>query len=112
MQVQQDMLRPKSAMAYIEDIEQISSELLDLIEDSLDDNREVDDLLEHVNKFALESIVLIFLDKRLGCLQKNLPENSDAVKFINAVKVMTGKDGNDLFHGLPLWKIYPTGPFK
>ena len=106
------MLRPKSAMAYIEDIEQISSALLDLIEDSLDDNREVDDLLEHVNKFALESIVIIFLDKRLGCLQKNLPENSDAVKFINAVKVMTGKDGNDLFHGLPLWKIYPTGPFK
>ena len=72
------MLRPKSAMSYIEDIEQISSEFLDLIEDSLNDKKEVDDLLELVNMFSLEAIVIIFLDKRLYCLQKNLPENSDA----------------------------------
>ena len=72
------MLRPKSAMSYIEDIEQISSEFLDLIDDSLNDKKEVDDLLELVNMFSLEAIVIIFLDKRLYCLQKNLPENSDA----------------------------------
>ena len=78
IKVQQDMLRPKSAMCYIEDIEQISSEFLDLIDDSLNDKKEVDDLLELVNMFSLEAIVIIFLDKRLYCLQKNLPENSDA----------------------------------
>ena len=78
IKVQQDMLRPKSAMSYIEDIEQISSEFLDLIDDSLNDKKEVDDLLELVNMFSLEAIVIIFLDKRLYCLQKNLPENSDA----------------------------------
>ena len=59
------MLRPKSAMSYIEDIEQISSEFLDLIDDSLNDKNEVDDLLELVNMFSLEAIVIIFLDKRL-----------------------------------------------
>ena len=72
------MLRPKSAMAYIEDIEKISSDFVGLVEDSLDEKNEVPDLLELVNMFALESIVIIFLDQRLGCLQKNLPENSDA----------------------------------
>ena len=72
------MLRPKSAMAYIGDIEQISSDFLDLIEDSLNENKEVDSLLELANMFALESIAIIFLDKRLGSLKKNLPNNSEA----------------------------------
>ena len=106
------MLRPKSAMAYIADIENISSDFLDLIEDSLDEKNEVPDLLELVNMFALESIVIIFLDQRLGCLKKNLPENSDAKSFVNAVKVITGHDGNELAGGIPIWKIYPTGAFK
>ena len=106
------MLRPKSAMAYIADIENISSDFLDLIEDSLDEKNEVPDLLELVNMFALESIVIIFLDQRLGCLKKNLPENSDAKSFVNAVKVITGHDGNELAGGIPIWKLYPTGAFK
>ena len=106
------MLRPKSAMAYIADIENISSDFLDLIEDSLDGKNEVPDLLDLVNMFALESIVIIFLDQRLGCLRKNLPENSDAKSFVNAVKVITGHDGNELAGGIPIWKLYPTGAFK
>ena len=112
LQVQQDMLRPKSAMSYIEDIENISSDFLDLVQDSLDEKNEVPDLLDLVNMFALESIVIIFLDQRLGCLQKNLPDNSDAKSFVNAVKVVTGHDGNELAGGMPIWKIYPTGAFK
>ena len=33
-------------------------------------------------------------------------------KFVNAVKVVTGHDGNELSGGLPIWKIYPTKAFK
>merc|ERR1712110_914656 len=111
--VQQDMLRPKSAMSYITHIENISSDFLDLVHDSLDEKNEVPDLLDLVNMFALESIVIIFLDQRLGCLKKNLPENSDAKSFVNAVKVVTGHDGNELaFSLLPIWKIFPTRTFK
>ena len=115
LQVQQDMLRPKSAMSYIPDIENISEDFLELVDDSLDEKNEVPDLLELVNMFALESIVIIFLDQRLGCLKKNLPENSDAKSFVNAVKVVTGHDGNELAYGhLPIWKIFPSisGSFK
>ena len=107
------MLRPKSAMSYITHIENISADFLDLVHDSLDEMNEVPDLLDLVNMFALESIVIIFLDQRLGCLKKNLPENSDAKSFVNAVKVVTGHDGNELaFSLLPIWKIFPTGAFK
>ena len=107
------MLRPKSAMSYITHIENISADFLDLVNDSLDEKNEVPDLLDLVNMFALESIVIIFLDQRLGCLKKNLPENSDAKTFVNAVKVVTGHDGNELaFSLLPIWKIFPTGAFK
>ena len=77
------MLRPKSAMSYTEDIDQIASDFLDLVKDSINENNEVDDLLELVNMYALESIVIIFLDKRLGALKKNLPKNSEAKVGIN-----------------------------
>ena len=56
------MMRPKSAMFYINDIEAISCDLSDLILQSMDDNQEVDDLLELINRWSLESITAIFLD--------------------------------------------------
>ena len=59
--VQQDMLRSKSALYYISDIEDISKEMIDVVGNSLDDNNEVEDLLEIVYKWSLESITSIFL---------------------------------------------------
>lgn len=85
--VQQDMMRPKSAMFYINDIEEISQELTQVLADSMDSNNEVDDVLEYVNQWALESIVAIFLDSRLNCLQKDLPDDSEPRRFVEAVKV-------------------------
>ena len=31
---------------------------------------------------------------------------------MNAVKVVTGKDGNTMAVGMPLWKYFPTPTFK
>ena len=72
------MLRPKSAMYYIKDLEEISNEFLNLVVESQDENKEVADLLELVNIWALESIVVIFLNVRLNCLNLNLSDASDA----------------------------------
>ena len=38
------MMRPKSAMFYIDSIEKISTDFTDLVTESLDHNNEVDDL--------------------------------------------------------------------
>ena len=110
--VQQDMMRPKSAMFYINDIEEISQQLVDLMTANADRNGEVDDILKHIHSWSLESIAAIFLDTRLGCLDPNLPEDSEARRFIRAVNMFTGPDFNDLNIGLPIWKYIATPGFK
>ena len=111
-QVQKDMMRPKSAMFYINDIEEVTNDFLELVSDSLDHNDEVDDLLDLVNRWTLESVVAMFLDMRINCLEKHLPDDSDVKKFVNAVKVVTGQEGNDMAYGIPLWKYFSTPTFK
>ena len=106
------MMRPKSAMFYINDIEAISVDLSELIFQSIDDNQEVDDLLDLINRWSLESITAIFLDMRINCLRKDLPEDSDEIKFVNAVKVVTGHEGNDIALGIPTWKFFSTPTFR
>ena len=106
------MMRPKSAMFYINDIEKISFDLSELILQSMDNNQEVEDLLDFINRWSLESITAIFLDMRVNCLRKDLPEDSDEIKFVNAVKVVTGHDGNDIAMGPPLWKYFSTPTFR
>ena len=110
--VQQVMLRPKSAMFYLKHLEDISVDLCNLIKESLDENEEIADVLEYVNRWSLESIVAIFLDNRLHCLKKNLPQDSEPTRFVNAVKIATGTDTTDLAFGVPLWKLYPTPVFR
>ena len=60
--VQQDMMRPKSAMFYIRDIEEISQQLVELLTVHIDSNGEVEDVIKHVHVWSLESIAAIFLD--------------------------------------------------
>ena len=112
LKVQQDMLRPKSATFYIKDIEQISEDLNNLITETVDCNNEVEDLLDLVNRWSLESIIAIFLDMRIHCLNKDLPENSDAKRFVNAVKIALGPDGNEMSGGIPIWKYITTPTYK
>ena len=71
------MMRPKSAMFYIDSLEKISTDFTDLVTESLDHNNEVEDLLDLVNRWSLESIVAMFLDMRINCLDKNLSDYSD-----------------------------------
>ena len=108
--VQQDMLRSKSALYYISDIEDISKEMIDIVGNSLDDNNEVEDLLEIVYKWSLESITSIFLGTRLNCINEN--EGSECEKFIETVKVILGPDAKDMVMNPPVWKYISTPGFR
>ena len=110
--VQRDMMRPKSAFFYIGIVEEISYELQGLISKSLDENQEVDDLLELINRWATESITAIFLDIRLNYLNNDLAQDSEAEKLIDAIKVLTGPDGQNLAMGPSIWKYFPTPSFR
>ena len=110
--VQQDMMRLKSAMFYIKDIEEISQQLVELLTTNIDSNGEVEDVIKHVYVWSLESIAAIFLDCRLGSLDPALPEDSESRRFIKAVNVFLGPDMNDMILGLPIWKYVTTPGLK
>ena len=96
------MMRPKSAMFYISTIEQISNELADKIEQSLDSEREIEDLTKTVYFWALEAISAIFLDTRLGCLEEN--PSKDCLALISASEVVLGKEMMKLITSPPIWR--------
>ena len=100
--VQQDMMRPKSAMFYIGTIEQISNQLADKIEKSLDSKREIGDLTKIVYFWALEAISAIFLDTRLGCLKEQ--PSKDCTDLIAASEVVLGKEMMKLISTPPIWR--------
>ena len=62
------MMRPKSALYYSREIEDIATELLDKIAGSRDGGGRAN-ISTPCQEFALESIGLIFLGSRLGALQ-------------------------------------------
>ena len=104
------MMRPKSAMFYISSIEEISTDFVSAIVRTKDANGETDDLLEHINPWALESIASIFLNTRLGCLDP-VP-SKDGLDLIKAAEIVLGPDLFRLVTKPPLWKYIPLPAFK
>ena len=66
--VQQDMMRPKSALYYISDLEDIATELVDKI-GSLKNTDGIVEPMELVQAYALEAVGCIFMGTRLGALK-------------------------------------------
>jgi hypothetical protein len=111
--VQQDMLRPKSALFYLTDIGQISSDLATLIDHQLRVNHgagegEIADVTPLMYRWALEATGAIFLDSRLGCLEPNLAKDSDAQTLIDCVDIALGDALHNLAAGIPWHKYFRT----
>jgi len=62
----------------------------------------------------LESVALVGLDTRLGCLEMNLPADSDGMKMINAVQTkFECMNKLEAFTGnIQFWKLFPTRTWK
>ena len=110
--VQQDMLRPKSAMFYLSSIEEISLELADKMGDTLDDKSEIDDMMSLLARWALEAVTSIFLDTRLNCLAEDHQPNSDTMRLIENVNVILGPDAMEMAGGVPIWKYISMPYYK
>jgi len=108
--IQQDLMRPKSALYYVDDITKVTQDFLDLVENNLDSEREIGDVVPFIYRWALEGIGTIFLDTRMGCLDE--PPNPVAATMVKCVDVVLGRPLMELTGQPPIWKYYETKMYK
>lgn len=103
--VQQDLMRPKSAMYFVDKLQVVSDDFVKYIKvaRSEKDNSLGDDVLPHIYRFALESISLIALDTRIGCLEKEM--DSELNKVFNGIAFFVDAFP-ELLTRIPTWKFF------
>ncbi|KAL0272713.1 UNVERIFIED_CONTAM: hypothetical protein PYX00_005578 [Menopon gallinae] len=110
--VHQTMMQPNTAKKYLSPLNQITDEFLNNLQLKRRDTNELDcDFMEELYKWALECIGKVALDTRLGCLNRNLAEESEAQRMIEAVKVFFANVA-EVELRMPVWRIYSTPAWK
>ncbi|XP_042225713.1 probable cytochrome P450 49a1 [Homarus americanus] len=110
--VQTPMMKIKNVNAYLTRMDEVTLVFMDRIAALQEQFGEMpSDFQFELYKWALESVSLIALNRRLGCLDPDIPMDSKPMKMIKIV--------NELFDllneteiNLPYWKIYPTRAFR
>lgn len=102
--VQQDLMRPKSALFYLDKISSIADEMVDFVRRERDSDKMLEDFLPVAHRFGLESINIIALNSRLGCFGNSLPE--DVRNYMESIEIIV-KKFPDLLLKFPWWKILP-----
>ena len=101
--IQQDLMRPRSAHFYLEEIQEVADEFMDFIRSQRSPEKIIKDCLPEIYRFTFESISLIALDTRLGCLK--VPMDPDIARTFQASKRLL-----ESFLPLiqwPTWKFLP-----
>ncbi|KFM67014.1 putative cytochrome P450 49a1, partial [Stegodyphus mimosarum] len=107
---QKHLLKPKAIQAYLGAMQDVARDFVQKIYETRDSNKEIPDLLGELYKWALESVAFVGLDTRLGCLETNLPPDSDGMKMINSVQTQFDcMNKLEAFSGnIQFWKYFPT----
>ena len=100
------MMRAKSAMHYIDDMETITKEVLVIFEKSKNANNSLD-IYPILKLWSLESVSYIFLNKRLYCFNDNSTKHTqEGQQLVDAMRELGEATLRLLF--LPkLWKLVP-----
>ncbi|XP_023218124.1 probable cytochrome P450 301a1, mitochondrial [Centruroides sculpturatus] len=110
--VQQSLLRPKSIHNYLNPMNRVADDMINRMKRLRNDLMEIPEFLNELYKWSLESLASMALDKRLGCLEDDLKEDSEAMRMIRAAHG-TFQGMNDLlFTPMRLWKYIPTKAWK
>ena len=108
-QVQKDMLRPKSAFFYIDPLQEISKEFVNMLASMRNSQQELpENVLDYLKRWALESVSRILFDARVGALDSGaLTEGSFPSTIINQGDAFA-RNLNRMSIGLPLFKLWPN----
>ncbi|KAI1290278.1 Ecdysone 20-monooxygenase [Halotydeus destructor] len=74
-------------------------------------NDQLDDVQESTYRLALETICMMCLDSRMGCLATSGSSSMDGEVLIAATKLLF-EAYQELYYGIPLWKLYETKSYK
>lgn len=80
------LMQPRNAQIYLGSMNSVADQFLDLMRSYMRKNEMGEmphDFVNDINKWSLESMGVIALDKHLGCLKTDLAENSHEQKMIN-----------------------------
>ncbi|XP_059479867.1 probable cytochrome P450 301a1, mitochondrial [Neocloeon triangulifer] len=83
------MMKTQIVHMYADKIGAVAEEFVNLIPKWRDAKNEMSGTFKNeIHKWALESIALVALDARLGCLQENLPADSEPQRMIDSVHLV------------------------
>ncbi|KAF2886967.1 hypothetical protein ILUMI_19206 [Ignelater luminosus] len=108
------LMQPRTAQQYADSMNVIANDFLANVKrftKSHPTGEMPEDFLNHIYRWALESIAYIALDRRLGCLDPNLRRDSEPQKIIDSAIRMFY-----LYYKIEvlptLWKVYKTKTFR
>ncbi|KOB72593.1 Uncharacterized protein OBRU01_09064 [Operophtera brumata] len=106
------MLKPKIIKLYAPGLEQIADELVARITKLKDQGDFLDNNFEHeITKWSLESVALVGLGSRLGCLSEDLTNDHPASKLMKCAKDMLDLAFKLEFMPSP-WRYISTPAYK
>lgn len=77
------LMQPKTVELYIEQIDQVTRDLVEIVKKARDDKNETPaDFSSYIERWSLESIGTIALDTRLGVLQPSTNNKGDRLAFL------------------------------
>ncbi|XP_059479866.1 probable cytochrome P450 301a1, mitochondrial [Neocloeon triangulifer] len=108
------LMQTKVVQMYAPKIDQVAEEFVAKIPGWIDSKDEIlDDFKNEMHKWALESIAVVALDTRLGCLADKLDPNSEPQRMIDSVHTLLEVLHNLEFGGEAfLWRIYPSPSWR
>uniref|UniRef100_T1J6L3 SEFIR domain-containing protein n=1 Tax=Strigamia maritima TaxID=126957 RepID=T1J6L3_STRMM len=110
--VQKHMLRINAVQAYAEQMSRVTNDFTARIKRHRRTNMEVDDFINEIMKWGLESVGVVTLSRRLGCLADSLTKDSEPQKLIDSV-LASFRALHNLENSLfGLWKIIPTPNYR
>ncbi|XP_042871051.1 probable cytochrome P450 301a1, mitochondrial isoform X2 [Penaeus japonicus] len=109
--VQGTVMKLDNIRHYLSDMDRTSLDLLDRISKEKNEKGELtSDIKTLMAKWAIECVCLISLNRRLGCLDPELPPDSEQMRCFRAAQSLM----NSVFEceQTQLWKFYRTKSFR
>ena len=105
--VQQDMMRVKSAMFYIDELQKVGADFCDYLQTNVLDENGVtpDNFLQTLYDYGLEGISVVAVDTRIGCFDPKM-QDPELKKFMEDIRVGVDVVG-EMVLAPPFWKLAP-----